>query len=276
MPSRRSDGAGGPLLHPVLPQPARRPREQWLLLPGLGQNGAWWIPAARWLARPGVGLLTADPAALARSCTAPRGSYERLDEMAGRLAAALAGHGVSHVVGHSAGAPAALLTATSAALAGVVLLEPVPAHFGSTRRAPEDGPGRRLVPGGGDPLAELRRLHPLADAATLRTITAAAPGWGRPVPVAPADSAGAARAAVRAATVRRKLAECRTPLLVLRGALSAMLPEDEARALAACAPRGGAGAVPRAGHAPHVDRPRETAEALAAFLGSVSPGAPTV
>ncbi|MFD3571943.1 hypothetical protein ACFWVK_32685, partial [Streptomyces sp. NPDC058667] len=70
---------------------------------------------------------------------------------------------------------------------------------------------------------------------TPRTMAAAAagPGWSPPAGPPLADAAGEHRASGRAARVRAELAACRTPL---RGALSAMLPEDEARSLAARAP----------------------------------------
>ncbi|MBD3003822.1 alpha/beta hydrolase [Streptomyces sp. 5-10] len=249
------------------------PTEQrWLLLPGLGQTGAYWAPVARWLAADGIALLAADMPALAAACTAPRGSYDRLTEMAHRLADAAAERGISAVVGHSAGAPAALLTTGRRGIRATMLVEPVPEHFGMSLSVPRAGVPD-LMRGDSEPaesVQALRRLHPLAAETTLRAIAAATTaGWGRPRSV-PASSAGAGRLpAARARAVGDRLGATATPVLVLSGALSAMLPGDLARVLAGQATAGTHRTVARAGHSPHVDRPRETAAALTAWHDEV-------
>ncbi|MFK8850087.1 alpha/beta fold hydrolase [Streptomyces sp. Ac-502] len=59
-------------------------------------------------------------------------------------------------------------------------------------------------------------------------------------------------------------------MLVLNGALSAMLPGGLARELAERAAHGTYRTVARAGHSPHVDSPRETAAELSAWCARVT------
>ncbi|MFK8850086.1 alpha/beta fold hydrolase [Streptomyces sp. Ac-502] len=143
MPHATHRAAGGAVLRPVLPQRSFPARRRWLLLPGLGQTGAYWTPVARWLAADGTALLAADMPLLSAACTAPRGSYDRLVELAGLLADAAARHGARAVVGHSAGAPAALLSAGAtpgSGLRAAMLVDPVPEHLGMTRTTPGPEP----------------------------------------------------------------------------------------------------------------------------------------
>ncbi|WAX76554.1 alpha/beta fold hydrolase [Streptomyces sp. KMM 9044] len=256
----------------VLPG-ARSAGERLLLLPGLGQTPAHWGPFARWLTGRGLTLLAAEPAALAAGSTAPRGSYARVREMAGALAAACREHGVAGVLGHSAGAPAALLTASLAGFATVTLIEPVPAHFG-LRAATPDPVLRRHGPGGPEtshlvalpdeePGDSLRRLHPLAAETTLRAITAALRAQRpAPAPPPPLPATKHSRLTDRAEQTAAALASHHGQVLVLRGAHSALLTRADAETLTARAANGTLRVVERAGHSPHIDAPRATVAAL--------------
>ncbi|WP_028676448.1 alpha/beta fold hydrolase [Salinispora arenicola] len=266
--------AGGTELRPVLPGASLPVLRRWLLLPGLGQTGAYWAPVARWLAADGIALLAADVPTLSTSCTAPRGSYDRLIELAARLADAAAGHGACAVVGHSAGAPVALLTAAATHSFGcrtAMLVDPVPEHLGLARTTARAG-SPALVPGEAglaDPVSELRRLYPLAAQPTLRGIAAASGSWGGPrcLPARPLGSPHLATERARA--VGEFLAATTVPVLVLGGALSAMLPGNLARSLADRAVHGTYRSVAGAGHSPHVDNPRETAAEVTAWYDQV-------
>ncbi|MFI1227511.1 MULTISPECIES: alpha/beta fold hydrolase [unclassified Streptomyces] len=258
-------------VRPVLPG-ARGAGERLILVPGLGQNLAHWGPFARWLAARNLTLLAADPAALAAGSVAPRGSYARVREMAGSLAAACREHGATGILGHSAGAPAALLAASSASFATVTLMEPVPTHFGL--RAEPAAPGPRS-PGSGSPEASrlvalpdeepgdsLRRLHPLAAESTLRAITAAlAAQPPSPVPP-PLPASERPLLADRAERTAAALAACPGGVLILRGAHSALLSQADAETLTTRAAHGTLRVVARAGHSPHIDAPRATVAAL--------------
>ncbi|MFF2861161.1 alpha/beta fold hydrolase [Streptomyces rubiginosohelvolus] len=273
LPTPRT-GATGPAapVHPVLPG-ATCAGERLLLVPGLGQSAAHWGPFARWLASRERTLLAVDPGVLAAESSAPRGSYDRLREMAEALAAACDEHGVSGVLGHSAGAPAALLTASLAAFDTVTLIEPVPSHFAvhpaprGPRTPGSNGPG---TPGlvarpGDDPGESLRRLHPLAAESTLRAVTAALAAGG-PLPPPPPPLPESARPLLRDRADRTgvALAAHRGRVVVLRGAHSALLRQADAETLAARASDGELRVIERAGHSPHIDAPRA---AVAAFLG---------
>ncbi|WP_158767787.1 alpha/beta fold hydrolase [Streptomyces sp. NRRL F-5702] len=273
LPTPRT-GAAGPAapVHPVLPG-ATGAGERLLLVPGLGQSAAHWGPFARWLASRERTLLAVAPGALAAQSSAPRGSYDRLREMAQALAAACDEQGVSGVLGHSAGAPAALLTASLAAFDTVTLIEPVPSHFAvhpaprGPRTPGSDNPG---TPGlvarpGEDPGESLRRLHPLAAETTLRAVTAALAA-GEPLPPPPAPLPESARPLLldRADRTGAALAAHRGRVVVLRGAHSALLRQTDAETLAARAADGELRVIERAGHSPHIDAPRA---AVAAFLG---------
>ncbi|MFI1931382.1 alpha/beta fold hydrolase [Streptomyces sp. NPDC020330] len=276
-------------VHPVLPG-ATGAGKRLLLVPGLGQSAAHWGPFARWLASRDRALLAVDPGALAAQSAAPRGSYDRLREMAEALAAACDEHGISGVLGHSAGAPAALLTASLADFDTVTLIEPVPSHFavhpaprGPGTSGPDgpstsgpDVPGTSSgpdVPGnpglvarpGDDPGESLRRLHPLAAETTLRAVTAALAAVGpSPPPAPPLPESARPLLRDRADRTGAALAAHRGRVVVLRGAHSALLRRTDAETLAARAADGELRVVERAGHSPHIDAPRAT---VAAFLG---------
>ncbi|MFH9264903.1 alpha/beta fold hydrolase [Streptomyces sp. NPDC017546] len=275
-------GAAGPAapVHPVLPG-ATGAGKRLLLVPGLGQSAAHWGPFARWLASRDRALLAVDPGALAAQSAAPRGSYDRLREMAEALAAACDEHGISGVLGHSAGAPAALLTASLADFGTVTLIEPVPSHFavhpaprGPGTPGPDvpgtSGPDVPGTPGlvarpGDDPGESLRRLHPLAAETTLRAVTAALAAVGpSPPPAPPLPESARPLLRDRADRTGAALAAHLGRVVVLRGAHSALLRRTDAETLAARAAHGELRVVERAGHSPHIDAPRA---AVAAFLG---------
>ncbi|MEU3660937.1 alpha/beta hydrolase [Streptomyces sp. NPDC032940] len=260
--------APGSLVTPVLPRPGGRP---WLVLPGWRQSGAHWTPLARWLTGSGVGLHAADLATAAARCDAPRGSLARTEEMAAALLAEPVAADAAIVVGHSAGTPlAALLAAALPGVAGLVLVEPVAAHFGAAPPRPPVLSEAVLAAGAGS----LRRQYPLAAATTLRTIDAALRGQPRQAeddPVPPT----AATDVRRTERVREALVSARVPVLVVRGRASALLAAEHARILAGMAPKGRAVTLPDAGHSPHIDSPRATAAHLTAFAAEVAPHPPT-
>ncbi|WP_063729279.1 alpha/beta fold hydrolase [Streptomyces sp. RTd22] len=257
----------GALIRAVLPGPCGVP---WLLLPGWQQSAAHWAPVARWLSGSGVTLLSADLAGAAARCAAPPGTVARSGELVDRLLGEPAAAEAVMVVGHSAGAPLAVLVAAALpGVRGVVLAEPVASHFGA---AP---PRHAAVPGGhGAGPGGLRERYPMAAEATLRTIEAAARGLPPGEPARrtriPTDADGE-----RAARAGRALAGARAPVLVVRGRASALLSAGDAEALAAMAPRGWSATVPDAGHSPHIDRPRATAAQLTAFAAEVADHPPT-
>ncbi|MFD6517040.1 alpha/beta fold hydrolase [Rhodococcus sp. NPDC060176] len=270
---RVADPIEAPLI-PVIPG-LHSSRKRLLLVPGLGQNRAHWGPFARWLAEHRMALLAVDPAGLAGRCTAPQGTYERVDQMAAALASACQKNGVTGVIGHSAGAPPALLAASHGQINTVTLLEPVPSHFGINGPHPYTDPfvppsavartDRLVSTPGEQPSESLRRLHPFASPSTLRTICAAisAQDYLTPSPISQQGSAPPTLAD-RGVRTMDALAHYAGQVLILRGKHSALLSTSHAEFLTSRARKGIMRTVDRAGHSPHIDAPRAT---VVAFLG---------
>ncbi|MFE9609917.1 alpha/beta fold hydrolase [Streptomyces sp. NPDC006012] len=255
-------GADDRLVLAVVPRQGGTP---WLLLPGWQQSAAHWTPVARWLTGSRITLLAADLAGAAAGCTAPRGTLARTEELVDRLLGEPVTSGTVMVVGHSAGAALAVLVAAALPGAqGVIMIEPVASHFGAAPPRPYAGPPE----GRGRPRS-LRDQYPMAAEATLRSIGAAARGLpgSEPAPRARMPTGDAPEREVR---VGQALAAARLPVLVLRGEASALLSAEDARTLAAMAPSGRCATLPGAGHSPHIDRPRATAEQLTAFAAQVT------
>lgn len=172
----------------------------------------------------------------------------------------------SVVLGHSAGTPLAVLLAEALPhVAGVVLVEPVAAHFGA---APERPPVLSAVALAGDP-RNLREQYPLAAPTTLRAIGAALRRCPARVEDDPAPPLSVTDGR-RTARVRDALVRARVPVLVVRGRASALLTAEHAFVLVGMAPSGRAVNLPDAGHSPHVDSPRATAMHLAAFAAELA------
>nr|WP_240943002.1 alpha/beta hydrolase [Planosporangium thailandense] len=253
-------------------------------MPGWGQTGAFWVPVARWLGAAGVGLDCADLAALAEACAAPPGTLARTRELLDRLAEQARRRMPLVLLGHSAGAALAVLLAGH--LPGVralALVEPVPAHFGcvaETRPARPPVPSAQrhsraaAPPGGPDRIEQaLREIYPAAAATTLRTVASGL--WAEAVPVrAAAVRAPGAGDPARVAAVRAALAAAAVPILIVRGTASTFLSGPDAQRLAAAVVgRCHLAVIPRAGHSPHVDRPRDTAAVLSDLARLVDDGA---
>ncbi|KJK50452.1 hypothetical protein UK23_10705 [Lentzea aerocolonigenes] len=258
----------GALTTAVVPLPGGTP---WLLLPGWQQSGAHWTPVARWLTASRITLLAADLAVAAAACAAPRGSLARTEELVDRLLAEPVSAKAAVVVGHSAGAPLAVLMAAALpGVRGVVVVEPVASHFGVTEP-------RVRVPGPAGVTSgprSLRDQYPMAAETTLRSIDAAARRLPHGEPGSPGRTPPDADAE-RAARAGRALATTRVPVLVLRGQASALFTAEDARTLAATAPSGSCVTLPETGHSPHIDQPRTTAAQLTAFADELTDRFPT-
>ncbi|HEX5569115.1 MAG TPA: alpha/beta hydrolase [Streptomyces sp.] len=272
---RQRPRASGPLLAPVPPHRAGVP---WLVLPGWGQSAAHWVPTARWAAGSGVCLWAADLAGAAAAAAAPRGTVERTTEIVRRLVEEGDVSRARLIVGHSAGAPLAVLAAAlMTGVRAVVLIEPVASHFGLAPRRVKD-PSDAVPTAGAasdataDPEYErLRRRHPMASQSTLRAIAAALTHL--PASAGPQDGSGrpsTLRIPATAEAAGRALAALRVPVLVVRGQASALLTPAEAGVLAGAARAGACATVPGAGHSPHIDQPRETARTLLDFAAGTT------
>jgi len=79
-------------------------------------------------------------------------------------------------------------------------------------------------------------------------------------------------AAVTAAIgpMRERIADLRCPTLVIRGAESEILGEENARRFAQAIPRGRSIAIEGAGHSVQGDQPKALVEALRAFIGEIA------
>jgi pimeloyl-[acyl-carrier protein] methyl ester esterase len=235
------------------------------VLPGWHQSAAHWTPVARWLTGSGITLHAADLAAAAAGCSAAHGTLARTEELVDRLLGQPRTTSAEIVVGHSAGAPlAVLLAAALPSVRGVVMVEPVASHFGAV---PPRSPVPRLPAAHGG-FRGLRDQYPLAAEATLRGIDAAArrlPHREQAVPARLPRADGR-----RAAHMGRALAAAHVPVLVVRGQASALLTAEDAQALAATTRSGRCVALTDAGHSPHIDRPRAAAAALTAFAAEVT------
>jgi pimeloyl-ACP methyl ester carboxylesterase len=246
-------------LSPVLPGYAGRYRARWLVLHGWAQGAPYWTPLARRLAADGVVLACPDMPALADSCRAPAGSLERMVELADLLAERCRLAGISAVIGHSAGSALALLLAHRLpAVRKLVLIEPLPHHIG----LPE-APAAPVWVGDREPSPEeplpqrLRRRYPFAAEETLSTIAAE---------LGSSESRDAPRAGPpdlrRRAAVYEALTGLPVDLVLVRGARSALLSAEHARAVVDAAPSGQECVLAAAGHSAHVDQPRAVAELL--------------
>jgi pimeloyl-ACP methyl ester carboxylesterase len=245
-------------LRPVLPSYTGPCRQRWLVLHGWAQGAPYWAPLARQLAGDGIMLLCPDMPELARSCQAPPGSLERFIEMTELLAEHCGPDGVPVVVGHSAGGPLAVLLAHRLpALARVALVEPLPYNLGIPGAiAPQD-----LSAVTGESVTDrLRSRYPFADNDTLCTVGAELTDAGAE-PDIPNTKDFRRDEAVYAA-----LCKLPVPLLVVRGARSAMLSADGARAVVTCAPSASEHVVPDAGHSVHLDQPRAMARLFVALM----------
>lgn len=245
-------------LRPVLPSYTGPCRQRWLVLHGWAQGAPYWAPLARQLAGDGIMLLCPDMPELARSCQAPPGSLERLIELSELLVRHCGPVGVRVVVGHSAGGPLAVLLAHRLpTLARLVLIEPLPYDLGLPGAvAPSDW----SVVTGESVTDRLRSRYPFATQDTLCTVAAE-------LPEADAEPDIPNRKDFRRdQAVYEALRTLLVPLLVVRGARSAMLSDDGARAVVDCVPSASQQVVPDAGHSAHLDQPRAVANLFAALM----------
>ncbi len=75
--------------------------------------------------------------------------------------------------------------------------------------------------------------------------------------------------------LRRRLALVPTPVAAIWGASDRIAPEPYGRAYAASFPNGRFEAIPRAGHLPHLEQPRQVLEAIHRFAGETTRAATT-
>ncbi|KDM90809.1 hypothetical protein EA58_15600 [Photobacterium galatheae] len=230
------------------------------MLPGWRQSAAHWQPAARWLSRDRISLVSENLGAMAETCMSERGSVDRLAEMSQKLSERAIEEGASVIVGHSAGAPLAVLTAAQVPeIRCVVLVEPVGAHF-----LPNLNHVQRKSY---DRLAEVTATtkgseYPLAKGDTLRSIELrslidanhSAETVGLP-------SVNAERATV----IANGLTALTTPTLMIRGQVSGIVSIEDIETLAAFNGNVKTIEIPLAGHSPHIDRPRQTTDAMLQF-----------
>lgn len=250
--------AADQLVPPVLPSYARSCRQRWLVLPGWDQGASHWAPVARQLAADGIMLLCPDMAELAGSCPSPPGSLDRLLELTGLLAECCNPVGISVVIGHSSGAPVAVLLAHRlSSLRSLVLVEPMPYQLGMPDAVE---PATWAASSGGDEsvLAQLRNRHPFAGDDTLRTVAAELVR-----PAVDTDIGGGRAADVdRGRAVYRALSTLPVEVSVLRGAQSAQLTAEDTGAVVRSAPTATEYVVSGAGHSAHLDQPRAVAVLL--------------
>lgn len=258
--NRRDSATPNPLLQPIGRSGGG---SKWLVIPGWQQSAAHWTPLARWTSRAGTTLLVFDVAAAAATATAARGTFERLEQMTDLMSGESGSATATILVGHSAGAPLAVLAAAKMpGVTAVVLVDPVASQLGVVPPQPRNGADA----GEAGPVS-LQQLYPMAGTVTIRMIEAA---MGRPTeamrwPGPPPRAEGERRAAL----MRVVLEKVEVPVLVVRGRASALLSEADARILSGAARRGRALTIPDAGHSPHIDRPRETAAALLDFAAAL-------
>jgi pimeloyl-ACP methyl ester carboxylesterase len=257
------------LLRPVLPSYRGSCRQRWLVLHGWAQGAPYWAPLARQLAADGITLLCPDMAELAASCQAPPGSLDRLLELTRRMSVLVSRHlgpeGVPVVVGHSSGAPAAvLLSHLLPGLSRLVLVEPPLHNLGMPGAVAPSG--WSVIDSIGESVTDrLRSRYPFADMDTLRTIAAEITDAGAEPDISNAQDPRRDRAVYEA------LRTLPVPLLVVRGDRSALFSGADARTLVSCVPSAAEHVIPGAGHSVHMDQPRALAKVFAALM--TEPGA---
>jgi pimeloyl-ACP methyl ester carboxylesterase len=199
---------------------------------------------------------------------APPTATLTMDQHADDAAALLDSLGVhaAHVVGLSMGGYAALAFAErhAARLASLVLVD--------TRSADDGDEGRARRSAAADRVLEVGRAVFAREMLTKLV----APSAGRDVrarllttmEATPYETIVAALLGMQARPDRTHVLRALTrPLLIVCGALDAITPPDDSRAMAAANPESELALIPDAGHMSPMERPREFAAILADFLG---------
>ena len=248
------------LLRPVLPSYAGSCRQRWLVLHGWAQGAPYWAPVARQLAADQIMLLCPDMPALAGTCLAPPGSLDRLVELTAKLAGHCGPEDFPVIVGHSSGAPAAVLLAGRLPRLGLLVLVEPPLHNLGIPGAVAPGDWAVIDSTGGSVTDRLRSRYPFADMDTLRTVAAELGDAGAEPGIPTTRDSGRDRAVYQA------LCALPAPLVVVRGDRSALFTRADAQILINCAPSAAEHVIPGAGHSVHLDQPRALAKLFAALM----------
>lgn len=227
-----------------------------VLIAGLAGSGAWWRRVRPHLEVAGRTVTTADLPGF--GSLAGRGRLLPLDGQAEWLASGLTATGAGAAGQEGRAMPVDLV---GYSLGGAVAIRVAASHPGLVRRLVLVNPGG--VPGG---------RSELADALTvLRMTLGAGPGFW-PLMVADALRTGpralrTAGKAVRADDATALLPRIAAPTLVLRGERDALVTAAAAERIASLIPGAELRTLPRVGHVPLAECPRELAAEILGFTG---------
>jgi len=236
-----------------------------LVCPGNSQGPAFWRPVARHLGASGTSVDVLGFSAPTRDSSEGRaGSIRRLLVISQEVKATTDLQAYVGILGHSAGCALALsLMAATAESARLVLMEPVPAHFGVASSGTSE-PARTEITVTIEECEErLRSLHPLAAPQIIHRL--AHEVWRNEgiTPGVPLVSVLQDDAIARGQYLRSIARSTQRRTTLIRGDISSYLSQSGAQTVGGLFnPPAECITIAGSGHSPHVDRPMRVADQL--------------